>query len=121
MPSTSSVFRWLDSVPAFRERYARARQEQAETFADEIVALADRDDLDPQDKRVRVDARKWVAAKLKPKVYGDSQQTSSTNVNVAVGIVCDETQRARIIAQREKLLGGAVLLQDDAGAGTIAP
>ncbi len=54
-------------IPA---QYARAREEQADFYADEIVTIADTEP-DAATARVRVDARKWVASKLKPKRYGD--------------------------------------------------
>lgn len=44
---------------------------RSEKLADEIVGIADDPLLDPNDKRIRVDARKWIASKLKPKKYGD--------------------------------------------------
>jgi len=50
--------------------YARAREDQADWHADEIVAIADTE-TDAAKARNRIDARKWKAAKLKPKVYGD--------------------------------------------------
>ena len=74
MPSIMSVYRWLDAHPEFREKYARARADQADTLADEIVEIAD-ERTSPEminQQRLRVDARKWVASKLKPKKYGDS-------------------------------------------------
>ena len=92
MPSHASVYLWLTLYKDFSENYARARDEQADTLADEIIAIADQQpDLDPlydkdgqliemrmhsayiQWQKNRVDARKWVAAKLKPKKYGDRQ------------------------------------------------
>jgi hypothetical protein len=69
-PSIATVFRWLSEKPEFQDKYARARQEQAETLADEIVYIADNAE-DYQKARLQVDARKWVASKLKPKKYGD--------------------------------------------------
>jgi len=71
--------------PLFAEQYARAREEQADTNADEILEIADekppefKDDkgrtyLDQtfiQWQKNRIDARKWTAMKLKPKKYGD--------------------------------------------------
>lgn len=90
MPARSSVFKWLSEVKSFSDQYARAREEQAETLADEIVSIADdgtndyatRTSVDGstaqqvnsehiQRSRLRVEARKWVASKLKPKKYGD--------------------------------------------------
>lgn len=92
MPSQSMVFRWLaqpDRV-GFREQYARAREAQADKLADEILEIADETEGDfigkelgdgtvvevvdhehIQRSKLRVDARKWKAAKLAPKKYGD--------------------------------------------------
>lgn len=71
MPAMSSIFLWLGKYPEFSERYARAREAQAEAHADRIVEIADDDTIDPNHKRIMVDARKWIASKLKPKRYGD--------------------------------------------------
>lgn len=88
MPDRASIYRWLDSNELFRNQYARARTEQAEYYASEIVEIADehptctitlenggiRESVDGagvQRNRLRVDARKWIACKLLPKVYGE--------------------------------------------------
>lgn len=87
MPAISTVFRWLSLNTQFSEQYARAKEEQAEAFADEIVRIADKDVPDEDTAvltardRLRVDARKWVASKLKPKKYGDKVQTELTGAN----------------------------------------
>jgi hypothetical protein len=48
-------------------QYARAREEQAETLVGEIIEIAD---LEPDTNRarVRIDARKWYASKVLPKL-----------------------------------------------------
>jgi len=71
MPTTSTVCKWLSLVPSFAEQYARAREMQADALADEITDIADDTTGDPQRDKLRVDARKWVAAKLKPRKYGE--------------------------------------------------
>jgi hypothetical protein len=79
MPSQAIVYIWLTKHPEFLEMYTRAREDQADTLADEITDIADR--ADPENvnvARLRVDARKWVAAKLKPKKYGDKTETEHT-------------------------------------------
>ena len=48
----------------------RAREKQADFCAGEIVTIADTEP-DAAIARVRIDARKWVASKLRPKRYGD--------------------------------------------------
>ena len=92
MPDKSTVFRWLENDPKFRDQYARAREQQADHYAEEVVDIADEDpatvfstegrgenaaDIERVDgaavahQRLRVDARKWYASKLAPKKYGD--------------------------------------------------
>jgi len=91
MPDRSAVYDWLLRHPEFADQYARAREEQADTLADEIIAIADEQPeiIAVTDKRTgeliehkldgaflqwqknRIDARKWTAMKLKPKKYGD--------------------------------------------------
>lgn len=90
MPSVRSVLNWLSNplYADFLHMYTRAREEQAEYLADEIIAIADtcrkgiktvRKDggveITEEDmiarSRLMVDARKWKASKLAPKKYGD--------------------------------------------------
>ncbi len=90
MPGYRTVMRWLlEEYPAddprheFRQMYARARVVQAETYADQMVVLADQDandvlyDLDGhpvqatnvriQRHKLQIDTRKWIASKLLPR------------------------------------------------------
>jgi hypothetical protein len=71
MPDKSVVNRWLHQIDGFHAQYARARERQADHYADEVVEIADDKDNDPNSRRVMIDARKWVAGKLRPKVYGE--------------------------------------------------
>ncbi len=92
MPERVTIYRWLQADPDFCNHYTRAREDQADTLADEIMAIADETpDLNPildkhgalieiqlhsaylQWQKQRIDARKWTAMKLKPKKYGDRQ------------------------------------------------
>jgi hypothetical protein len=92
MPAQGTVYVWLLKHKDFEEQYTRAREEQAETHADEIVSIADEtpDTVPVYDKegnllridlssaylqwqRQRIDARKWNASKQRPKKYGDRQ------------------------------------------------
>lgn len=86
VPISTFLF-WVSDRPELAEQYARAKRTQAEALALEIVQIADEAevvaeydgdevvfDLSPTAiarNRLRVDARKWVASKLLPKVYGD--------------------------------------------------
>ena len=87
MPAMSTVFGWLSKYPEFLEKYTRAREAQAETHADRIIEIADDADIDAHHKRIMVDARKWVASKLKPKRYGDKLDLDhSGNVGLTVTV-----------------------------------
>ncbi len=80
MPAISTVMGWLfdGKHDGFSAQYARAREAQAELRADEITDIADGVEHGAseavQAARLRVDARKWIAAKLLPKRYGDKLQ-----------------------------------------------
>lgn len=87
--SQGTVMRWLVENEKFREQYTHAREVQADTLADEILDIADDGSNDymgedekyngdaVQRSRLRVDARKWIASKLKPKKYGDKTLVGS--------------------------------------------
>jgi hypothetical protein len=71
-PSEGSVRAWLrEDRDGFAVRFRIARDLQLDCWSDQIVDLADRDDLDPRDRQVRIDVRKWLMAKLAPKRYGE--------------------------------------------------
>ena len=62
----------------FLERYAHAREAQADKLFNECLEIADRgsesENENPQRiqrDRLRIDTRKWMAARLAPKKYGD--------------------------------------------------
>jgi hypothetical protein len=77
MPNKATVFRWLAAHADFRDQYACAREAQADSYVDDITDIADR--AKPEDAvvaRLRIDARKWSASKLRPKVYGDKLDMS---------------------------------------------
>lgn len=89
MPSKSSVFKWLGENSTFSDQYARAREAQADLLVDEMVAIADQPKVGTKTKRtsdgkvetttfdmtehrrLQIETRKWVAARMRPKKYGD--------------------------------------------------
>jgi hypothetical protein len=68
-----STFRqWIrDDRDGLAARYQAARVLQVEAWSDQILELADRDDLEPNDKRVPVDTMKWLMSRIVPKKWGD--------------------------------------------------
>lgn len=96
MPSAVTMFAWMRKYPEFLKRYEAAKAEAADAMIEEMLDIADdgtNDWMEIHDKegecvgykvngehvqrsRLRVDTRKWIAAKLKPKKYGDKVDVS---------------------------------------------
>lgn len=70
MPDLSTAREWINTSDELAKQYARAREEQADFYADEIIEIADKA-KDANLARQKIEARKWVASKLKSKTYGD--------------------------------------------------
>lgn len=99
MPDMSTIFLWLGKIneegkpvyPEFLNQYARATEERAEAYVEEVFEIADdgtndwmEDNYDKgktpgyqlngeniQRSKLRIDTRKWYASKIKPKKYGE--------------------------------------------------
>lgn len=95
--ATFSLMVTADRPTGLASRYARAREAQAESWADQIIDISDqqeeatdgkvvrfdRDTITGKDgeekcdhewisrSRLRVDTRKWLMAKLHPRAYGE--------------------------------------------------
>lgn len=90
----TTMLKFVTVDPSRSEMYARAREDRAEVLADEIVAIADETEVVTRMKgdrlvleldstavnrnKLRIDARKWAASKLKPRVYGDKVAIEGT-------------------------------------------
>lgn len=77
MPQDRAIWSWLSDDEAFAQDYARAIQARAMAHADMIsdVTFGVLSGKIPPDRgRVALDAMKWTASRLLPKVYGDRQQ-----------------------------------------------
>lgn len=102
LPATTTINRWLNENEDFRAAYARARESRAETFASQIVEIADTEE-DPQRARVRIEARKWIASKLLPRVYGENQrvEVQHTIGETAARVLAELSQRQKDRKQLE--------------------
>lgn len=100
MPAMSTVFKWLNEQKVFSEQYARAKETAADAMAEDIQEIADeaprmttnKHGADIVDngfetfRKTRIDTRKWIASKLKPKKYGekvDAKIEHSGSITVA--------------------------------------
>jgi hypothetical protein len=100
--STEAFYTWIDNDKKLLDKYTRAREMQADYLADEILAIADDGSNDlmtitkgdasyelenkevTNRSKLRVEARKWLASKLKPKKYGDKIELSGDKENPIV-------------------------------------
>lgn len=91
LPCAATIFNWLRVHPEFLEQYTRAKEESADAMAEECLDIADdgtNDYMERLDKdgecvgyqlngehvqrsRLRVETRKWLMSKMKPKKYGE--------------------------------------------------
>lgn len=102
MPPESTVREWaLDDRDGFAARYARAREAGAYAMADELLEISDDGTNDwmerqrrdgsveqalnaehVQRSRLRADTRKWLLARILPKVFGDKLDVTSRGEKV---------------------------------------
>jgi hypothetical protein len=92
--TTWPLQQWLDGHKA---RYAQAREAQADKFAQEIIEISDEADVITKHEgetvtlaldatavarnRLRIDSRKWLAAKMNNGKYGDKTVQEITGAN----------------------------------------
>jgi hypothetical protein len=99
MPSEATVRAWaLDDVEGFAAQYTRAREIGYDRLADELLEIADTPKTGVkttekatgtetthgdmiEHRRLQVDARKWMLAKMLPKKYGDRLTQEHTGPN----------------------------------------
>lgn len=95
-PDPKTVYRWLLDVEEFRQNYTRAKEDQSQVLEDEILAIADETHLGEittdkgngfvevqrkdmiEHRKLRIESRKWLLTKLKPKKYGDKLDLTHT-------------------------------------------
>ena len=69
--SEAAIRRLVLKDAHFATQYTRARDMALDRMADEVIAIADDQTLDPNARRVMMDARRWYLSKMAPKRYGD--------------------------------------------------
>jgi hypothetical protein len=92
MPNITTVWKWKEAGDERGKQYAHAREAQADAQFERIGDVVDKVEdgtLEPQQARAMVDALKWTAGKLRPKVYGDKVDVSG-NVGFTVTIAGDD-------------------------------
>lgn len=79
MPDKETLRRWKAEKDDFRARFARAREDAADSYADRMLAYCD--EFETAENLTRVQGLKeasqnlrWLAGVTKPRVYGDLQK-----------------------------------------------
>lgn len=110
MPSMQTVFSWLRTKQDFLEQYTRAKEESADALIEEMLDIADDGSNDlmtivkgnssyeienkevTNRSRLRVDTRKWIASKLKPKKYGDKLDMTTNGKDLPAPIYAGKSK-----------------------------
>ncbi len=115
LPALRTVQVWLDNHASFAVQYGQAKQRQLRTMAEDIVDLSNDETLDPNDKRIRIDTRKWLLSKLIPRTYGDKLDVTSDGQALAVPSHQVDARIQSIIMQAQlRKAGDAVQLSAEA-------
>ncbi len=90
IPSTDTLYTWMHRHPSFSEMYSVAKQRQVAAHMEHTYELSD--ELHEEIKqgtmpaeaiassKICIDLRKWHAARLAPRLYGDKVFQENTNV-----------------------------------------
>ncbi|MDP0495063.1 MAG: terminase small subunit protein [Verrucomicrobiota bacterium JB024] len=113
-PNAATVYRWLREHEEFRHNYARAKQDGADAMAEDILDIADDGTNDWMEKygkegeslgwmingeavqrsKLRIEARKWLMAKLLPKKYGDKLELDGNALTPSVIVGLKDLKKA---------------------------
>lgn len=133
MPVIQTVLRWVNERPDFAESYARATDMRALVLCDEMLEIADTPEIGEEitetaegtivkrgdmiaHRRLKVDARKWILAKLSPKKFGErlSQEISGPDGG-PVEIAKPSSTGDKIAAFQSDFYQGFFGYRDEAG------
>lgn len=80
-PSRNTVYRWLRENTEFRDNYARATDDRADSIFEEMLDISDNvipDNAEIAKARLKIDTRKWVLSRMNPKKFSDKQSVEHT-------------------------------------------
>ena len=115
LPTYTAVKEWLAADGELSAQYARAKEDQSEYMAEEMLDIADNGENDYMEKygadgqsayvlngehvqrsKLRIEARKWLMGKLKPKKYGDKidlNHSGNIGIESLIAGAGDDTSR----------------------------
>lgn len=72
----STIYRWMQETVSFRDSYARAHEDRADTLVEDMLDIADQveqatDIVQVMAGKLRIETRKWIAERMRPTKYGN--------------------------------------------------
>lgn len=122
MPSNETFYNWLSEDEDKSKQYARACEIRADWVFDEMIEIADtteegeiitdkgegRIETKTEDmlghRKLKVDTRKWMLARMNPKKYGDKLDLTSDN---------EKIQSSNVSLTVKEIKGMSKELEDD--------
>lgn len=111
-PDYQTIYSWMKNNEKFQEMYARAKEDQADHLCEDILRIIDKPETYIDEKgiersevnmcKLKVDALKWHAMKLKPKRWGPNaevEELKADNERVKREL---EMLRAKLDSQNKK-------------------
>jgi hypothetical protein len=93
MPSIWAFLRHVDKDAEAAQHYTRAREANGDYHGSSVAQIAAdvvAGVIPPDVARVAMDAHKWTAGRLKPKVYGDKAQLDHTSSDGSFSVIVRE-------------------------------
>ncbi len=113
VPSYALAKIHLRSDPALLEAYEQAVQDRGAFLAEELIELADEpipEGLDPasrsawvQNKRVKIDPRKWIASRAYRQVYGDRVDVSVNHTQISISAALEAANNRVLTIDQDEI------------------
>lgn len=99
-------FRFFETINADRELlriYETAQLSKTELVVEEIIQIADDMNIDPFRAKIKIDARRWYASKMRPAKYGERVDVNH-NHSVDIGAALNEARQRAALPDRDPIL-----------------
>lgn len=100
----------ISSEREWSQRYARAMELRADLWADEIIHIADDENIDTNRARNMIQARQWNAAKAAPKKFGERIDLNVTQTLDISGTMLEAKRRLlRPVSDQQDVIDAQVV------------
>lgn len=104
MPDVKTIFNWFRTQPEFLQQYTRAKEESADAMAEDVLYISDAVKVSTEavaKAKLRIETRKWLMAKMKPKKFGEKIDVNSTGEIVHKWGDMDDEELERALKARQ--------------------